>query len=162
MSFTYIVVPGGTDQFDPLWTGINANFANIMQQSPVLTVTNAQVLTLHSAPLLVLPAQGAGTLIQIDSMVIENVNGGTAYASGGTIQLSYGAAATYPASATIASTFLTSPTVTQAISVAGALATTATSNIVNVGVYLYVGTADFTTGTGTLQTRIQYRVHTGF
>src|SRR5579862_7890616 len=55
-----------------------------------LILTNAQVKATNSAPPAVIPAQGAGNLIEVISMVLENINGGTAYANGGALALYYG------------------------------------------------------------------------
>lgn len=162
MTFQYLVVPPN-DQFDTVWNGINQNFQNILQQASG-TVANAAVLTLHSVGVPIIPAQGAGTLIEIVSMVLENVFLTAAYASGGAIQLSYGtgASTTIPATATVAATFLTSPVASQVISVAGALATNLSSAILNTGIVLAAASNDFTTGAGSLIYHVQYRVHSGF
>lgn len=162
-----------------LENAINANFTNLntvlttpfvsSQLDPTTiqylsgAVANAQVLTLHTVGVAILPAQGAGTLIEIVSMVLENVFLTAAYANGGAIQLSYGAAptTTIPASATIAATFLTSPTASQSILVAGALASNLSSAVLNTAVSLNAATADFITGAGSLKYRIAYRVHSG-
>lgn len=128
-----------------------------------MTLTNVEVVALESAPTVVLPAQGAGTLTEVISMVLENINGGTAYTgSMGAIQLSYGTALTYPASVTVAATFLTSPTVTQIIRAAGALATTPASDVLNTEITIGCATANPATGTGTIKLHVTYIVHSGF
>ena len=121
-------------------------------------IPNAQVLTLFSVGVLLVPAPGAGRMIDVESLVIENVFKTGAYAGGGAIQASYGTGVTNPATATIAATFLTSPTVNQVIKVAGALASTASSSILNTAVRLAAATADFTTGAGSLIVKLRYRV----
>jgi hypothetical protein len=125
-------------------------------------VPNAQVLTLFSVGTLLIPAQGAGTLIVPGTLELENIFGTAAFAAGGAIQLSYGTGVTNPASATIAATFLTSPTANQIIRVGGLLGSTLSSAVLNTGIYLTAATADFTTGGGSLRGRLSYRVDTGF
>lgn len=136
------------------------------QGTPVIvssfTVTSAQIKTLNSVPTSLIPAPGAGNMIDIVDAVIQNNYGTAAYASGGVIQLSYGTGTTTPASATIAATFLTSPTAKQMIKVAGALASSLSSAVVNTAIYIACATGDFTTGDGTLTVKIAYRVLTGF
>jgi hypothetical protein len=132
------------------------------QQQASVTLTNAQILAMYTTPVTIIAAQGAGSFIKVVDMTLENVDGGTAYTSGGAIQLSYGTALTYPATATVAATFLTSPTVSQMITAAGALATTPSSNVLNTAVDISNATGVFATGTGTLVVRVSYRVITGF
>lgn len=128
-----------------------------------MVLNNAEVLALESAPTVVLPTQGDGTFIEVISAVLENINGGTAYTgSMGAIQLSYGSALTYPATATIAATFLTSPTVSQMIKVAGVLATTPASDVLDTEVTIGCATANPATGTGTIKLHVTYVVHGGF
>lgn len=138
----------------------HAGVGNAVRYAQV-TLTNTQTKALNSVPTAIIPAQGAGTLIEVVNMVLENVNGGVAYANGGAIQLSYGAGVTVPATATVAAAFLTSPTVTQIIKVAGVIATIAASSVLNVAVNIAAATADFITGTGTVKVRVTYVVHAG-
>jgi hypothetical protein len=148
-------------------TGLVANSVGSAQLDPTTiqyvsgTIANAAVLTLFSSPVAIIAAQGAGTLIEVVSMVLENVFLTAAYAAGGAIQLSYGAGVTTAASATIAATFLTSPVANQSILVAGALASSLSSAVLNTAINLAAATANFTTGAGSLKYRVAYRVHTG-
>ena len=140
----------------------NRNGQGTIQQLTVL-VPNSAVLTLESAPLLLIPAPGAGNAIIVEEMTVENVFKTAAYAgSPGVIAAQYGSAAgqTNPATATIAAAFLTGPVANQIIRVAGALASTLSSAILNVGVYLSVLTNNPTTGAGSLIVKISYRILT--
>jgi len=126
------------------------------------TLNNTAVKALHSAPSLILAAQGAGTIIIPDTVVLENINGGTAYANGGAIAAAYGVAGTVLATGTVAATFLTSPTVSEIAVLRAATADVGTStNTLNVGLYLAAATADFITGTGTMKWSLQYHVVSG-
>lgn len=131
-------------------------------RTAVVTLSNAQVLAMFTTPVQIVAAQGLGTVVNVISMLLENVDGGVAYGGGGAIQLSYGSGLTTPASVTVAATFLTSPTVTQVITAAGALATAAASAVVNKAVNITNATAVFTTGTGTVKVVVNYTVVTGF
>lgn len=125
------------------------------------TLTNAQVKALNSAPVSLIAAPGSGAMIDVLDCVLENINGGVAYANGGVIQLSYGTGTTTPATGTVAATFLTSPTVSQVVKLNGALASSAASAVLNTAVYIACATADFITGTGTMKYRINYVLQTG-
>ena len=92
-------------------------------------VTLAQLQASNTTPIPIIAAPGAGTLIEIQSCVLDLKYGSAAFTGGGTSTIGYGttqsAIATSPAAATIASTVFTTFTASQAITVAGALAVTA-------------------------------------
>lgn len=171
---------GGSVVVDSRWTALGGTTAilnaatvpvgvalydNRGSQGTIQTVTvaiaNAAVKTLFSAPTTVIPAQGAGTLVEVQSMVLTHVYLTAAFAAGGAIQLSYDTGVTNAASATIAATFLTSASANQSTKVAGALAVTANSALLNKKIILAAATADFTTGGGSLIAKIAYRTWTG-
>lgn len=126
-----------------------------------ITVSSAEIKTLNSVGKTLLAAPGSGAMWIVEEMFIENVYGTAAYASGGAIQASYGTGTTVAATATIAATFLTSPTVKQGIGVAGAIASTAMSSLANKAITLACATGDFTTGDGTLIVKIRARLVQG-
>jgi hypothetical protein len=138
--------------------------AGVQTLSTVLT--SAQITTLNSVgvPNLI-PAPGAGNLIEIDRLWIECVPNTTAYTGGGNITLAYGTqAAQVAASAVIAATiFTTSGTVAE---IGSALpvtpANTPSSNLLNKGVGLFAATADFAAGNTTAIVKVSYRILTGF
>jgi hypothetical protein len=133
-----------------------------VSQSLTVNVTNAQVKTLFSVGTQLLPAPGAGNAWVIDSMTVENVYLTAAFAAGGAIQASYGTGVTTPATSTIAATFLTSLTANQMVTVAGAMASTLSSTVLNKAITLDAATADFTTGGGSLIVKLKYHLFTGF
>jgi hypothetical protein len=134
--------------------------SSVLQQS--FTLTNTQTKALNSAPTTILAAQGAGSLIEVVSVIFENVFLTAAFANGGAIALYYGNDSTgVLASATVAATFLTSPAASQSIMVAGALASNLSSAVLNTKLVLACATADFITGAGSLKVRVNYRVHFG-
>ena len=126
-----------------------------------VAIPNAQVLTLYSVGVQLVAAQGAGTLIEVVSVLLENVYKTAAFQAGGVIQASYGTGVTTPASATVAATFLTSPSANQAIILAGAVASGLSSAYVNTAVRLACATQDFTVGGGSVIVQVVYRVHSG-
>ena len=136
--------------------------SSLSLQAKVL-IPNAQVLTLFSVGTsLLLPAAGAGTITVIDDMVIENVFLTAAFASGGAIQANYGSASVAnAASATVAATFLTGPTASEIIKVAGAVPSQLSSAVVNTAIYLTCATQDFATGAGSLIVWVRYHVVSG-
>ena len=126
------------------------------------TLNNTAVKALHSAPSLLLAAQGAGTLIVPIVCVLENLNGGVAYANGGAISLAYGVAGTVAASSTLAATFLTSPTASEIGWLRSASADVGLSSAtLNTGLYIAAASADFITGTGTMKYSLTYQVISG-
>lgn len=127
-------------------------------QSLKVVLTNAQTKALFSAPLSLIPAPGAGRMIDVIDAVWENVFLTAAFANGGVMQLSYDTGVTTPASATIAATFLTSPTANQVVKVAGALASSLASVVVNKAIFAAAATADFITGAGHVEITINYRI----
>lgn len=138
----------------------NRNGAGVVQ-TYTTTITNAQILALFTTPIQLLPAPGAGNAWDVLDMWVENKNAGVAYASGAALQASYGTGVTNPATATIATAFLTSPTAPQSVKVAGAAASALTSAYANQAINFTNATQNFTTGTGTLIVKISARLITG-
>lgn len=130
-------------------------------QTSTVAIANAAVKTLNATPVTLVAAPGAGAMVEVVSIVVENVFLTAAFAAGSTIGAVYGAAGV-AASATIASTFLTSPVANQIIMVAGALATNLSSAVLNKAVVLQAASTEYTTGAGSLIVQTTYRVHTGF
>jgi hypothetical protein len=123
------------------------------------TLTNAQVLGMEVTPVQLVPAGGANTAIIIDQVILENLNTGTAYANGGVIGTYYGNSnLTYPASTTVAATFLTTPTATAIDVLTGTYSSDLGADAINAAVYISNATAPFITGTGTLKVTTTYRI----
>jgi hypothetical protein len=126
------------------------------------TLTNAQVLGMEAAPVQLVPAAGAGTLLVVNSVVLENLNTGTAYANGGVIGIYYGTTnQTYPASGTVAATFLTSPTAKAIAILAPGFTDDLSADALNSALSISNATAPFITGTGTLRVTLNYSVIAG-
>lgn len=132
------------------------------QTSVLVALTATQVNTMFTTPVELLPAPGTGAFYVVDQAILVNENGGTAWTSGGAITIGYSNANPGSPNAltgTIAATFLTSPTVTQAITLAGAqIASSAVSTLANLGIFISNATQVFATGTGVLKVKLLYSV----
>jgi hypothetical protein len=129
-------------------------------------LSNAQVLTMFSAPTLVIPAPPSLTaLIELINFRLENATTGVAYTSGGAIGLFYGPSiAGAAASSQPAATLLTVPVVPtiQGLNVATFPGAVPSSTCLGLGLYLGNLTANFATGTGTLKYTAFYRITSGW
>ncbi len=136
----------------------------VTQLSVAVTIPNAQVLTLHSVGVTLVPAAGAGSYLEFVSMTLENVFVTAAYTGGGAIGVDYTGPGGTAASATVAATFLTTPTANQFTLLAptgfGILGLSST--FLNKPLALQCATADYATGGGSLIVHLVYRLHTGF
>lgn len=125
-----------------------------------ITLTAAQVNTMFTTPVALLPAPGAGSFYIVQQAIFVNENGGTAWTSGGAITIGYSNAnpgSPNALSGTIAATFLTTPTVKQILTLAGVqTASAAESTLDNLGIFISNATGVFATGTGTLKVRLLY------
>lgn len=136
-------------------------------QAATLTVAvpNAQVLTLNTVGVPLIPAPGAGNLIVVERLIVEQIALTAAFANGGVITAAYGTQASQTAAtASIAATVFTggSGTTNQigtALPVSPANGNS--SVLLNKAVGLYAATADFITGGGSAIVKITYRIQTG-
>ena len=129
-----------------------------------LTLTAAQVNTMYTTPVELLPAPAAGSFYVVQQAILVNENGGTAWTSGGAITIGYSNANPGSPNAltgTIAATFLTSPVAKQIITLAGAqIATALESTVDALGIFISNATGVFATGTGTLKVRLLFTIVT--
>jgi len=176
---------GGTAIVDATWTSVGGtntifNAATVPSgvalwdnrqglvgsQTMTVNIPNASVLTLNTVGYPLIPAPGAGKLIQVERLFVEQVAKTAAFASGGVITAAYGTQASQTAAtASIAATVLTggSGTTNQigsALPVSPANGNA--SVLLNSPVGLYAATGDFTTGGGSVIVKISYRILAGF
>lgn len=136
------------------------------EQSITVAIPNASVLTLNSVGYPLIPAPGAGNLIVVSRLVVEQVAKTAAFANGGNITAAYGTQASQTAATgTIAATVLTGGAGTtnqigMALPVAPANGNS--SVLLNKAVGLYAATADFITGGGSVIAKVIYQVLEGF
>lgn len=137
-----------------------------VQQTLTVAVPNASILTLNSVGVPLIPAPGAGNLILVDRLVVEQIAATAAFANGGNITAAWGTQASQvAATGTIAATVFTggSGTTNQIGMALGiAPANGNSSALLNKAVGLYAAAADFITGGGSAIVKITYRTLTGF
>jgi len=128
-----------------------------------IPLTLSQLQTLNSVGVSILPAQGAGTMIEMQSCILDLKYGSAAFTGGGAVTIGYGStsATTNAMATTIAATFWTTFAASHTTSVlAGAIPVTANTSLQNLGIWMNAATADFAAGTGaTGQVDCSYRVH---
>jgi hypothetical protein len=130
-----------------------------------VTLSAAQIKALYDTPVQLVAAQGAGTLIIIDSILWDIAFVTTQYTAGGVLAAQYGNAAHGAgpvASGTLAAASLNGVAANGFLSnggVAGTLSVTKTASQ-NVAVYLSNQTGDFTTGDSIATLYVRYRVVT--
>jgi hypothetical protein len=157
---TYAIIDAATQYAG---VTIQDNSGSVGQSTPettTVTLSNAQILTLSTVPVNLLPNPDANSYYQILQAVLFNLNTGVAYAgSPGVITIGWGTttATTDALSGTVAATFLTTPTSTYVTSLAGAeVGAAAATTYLGKGIWMNVATNNPTTGTGTMQVTLSY------
>lgn len=128
-----------------------------------VAVSAAEFNGMYAAPKLLLAAPGAGLLIVVDEAQLVMTYVAAQYASGGVVGLQYDSTvhgAGTAASATIAAATVNGFAASSNIGVDGALAASAVTTTENKGIYLSNATGAFTTGDGTWNVHIAYRIVT--
>ncbi len=148
------------------WTESTGNLNPNTIQFKSNVFTAAQINTMFTLPLVLIPAQGAGTLIEIQSCTVDLNRGSAAFTGGGTVTIGYGLTeatnAASTAAATIASTVFTTFAASQNILVAGLVPVTVNTLDVNTAVTISNASNVFASGTGAIVTvDCAYRVHSG-
>jgi len=114
------------------------------------TLTASDITGMYATPHLLLPAPGAGKILNIHDMRLKFIYAGAAFASGGAIGPQYGNAAHLAgpaAGSQVTSAFLTTAA-SQFCGVAGTGPETDLTNVTDVGIYLTNDTGAFTGGAG--------------
>lgn len=125
-----------------------------------LPITAAQFNGMYASPIGILPAPGAGLVILVDQFMLAQNFGTIAYAAGGPVELQYGAsahAAGNAAALQIAAGNITGMVASNQVSAIGQMQTGANVNQV---LTLSNETAPFTTGDGTWNIHVYYRIVT--
>jgi len=136
---------------------LDTNYLNYAE----VTISAAQFNGMYAAPMLLVAAPGANTLLVFDKLVLEQTYGSAAFAAGGVVGVQYDSTADGAgviASSTLsAATFFVTASTTYAMGAASAALPFSTT--VNKGLYLSNLTQAFTTGTGSAFTaKIWYKI----
>jgi hypothetical protein len=160
--FVAISYSGGKGFFNVDYT-VNNTFLPIAGvQNMSLKITAAQIATLYTTPLQLIPAAGAHTWIVLMSPIAVEYDFGTAqYTGGGAFGLEYGntahlagtAASSTEAAATI-NAFAASNGFTLTAAATGTMA-----NMVNEGIYISNTAGVFATGDGTMTVNAQFAIY---
>ena len=149
-------------------TGENSNYQNVGTTSSAswklvdgqitaITLTSAQIKALSTTPITLVSAQGAGTLIIVDEIVLKNTYGTATYTGGNALEFRYTDASGAKVSADIASTFINLVATGYAY-VRGLV--TALTPVANAPIVVRVPTADPAVGDGVITGFIKYHVVT--
>lgn len=128
-----------------------------------ITLTAAQINTMFTSPVLFIPAQGAGTVINVQRCVYNAIFGSAAFTGGGSIGQFFGLVSppVTTATGTLPATFLTTFSANQILSQAS-MSMTVNSLAVNAAVYVSNQTGVFAGGTGSsMIVSCQYSVVAG-
>lgn len=137
--------------------------SSLVEYSTTTALTTAQIKGMYTTPVLLVPNQGANTLIIVDSYVIDQHFLTAQYTAGGLITAQYGN--TTEAGGVIATTGIAAASLL-ALTAQGALTDTAiptgglNTAVANTGIYLSNATEAFASGAGAATVTTYYRVLT--
>lgn len=149
----YAIDGGGISGFSEIVpASITANLMAVSSlQLAQVNLTAAQIITLFTAPIILIPAPGAGKSIYVQDCLFRFVYGGVAYTGGGVSSISYAGGAT-------PLTTVPAATITAGASSDSLLTTAAVTITQNAALQISTATANFAAGNGTLQIYIYYTV----
>jgi hypothetical protein len=139
-----------------------SNSATVLQVA-VVTVTSAEILSLHSAPITVVAGQGANTMVNVFDLVVEFVPVSTPYtvAGGSTLQFQYSTNGDNVAVPVAGTGLLDQTTKHLSTTDIDTVAGLTSSSVSNASIDLTTSAdANFTLGNGTLTITIYYTVLT--
>jgi hypothetical protein len=125
----------------------------------MVTVSSAQLLTLNTAPVTIVPSPGPGFAINVNGVVIEALRGSVAYTGGGAVGPVYaGATGTFLTTNQMAATDVTGAAgqTTRVLTAAAPAGGTALTP--NTAVQLFAGTGNFAAGNGTMKVHVDYNL----
>ena len=130
---------------------------SVKQAIAQVTLSAAQITTLHSAPVPLVAAPGAGIALVLDAALFQFKYGSVQFTGGGAVNPVYhGATTNLLAGSVAAATIQAAANATISLgSMASALSVTT-----NVGIDLYAATADFAAGNSTAIVLLWYTVYT--
>lgn len=160
-SYDYALVAysGGQGWF--LIDTVNNTFkAASVAQYAAVKLTSAQILGAYAAPVQIIPAQGAHTIVVVNNVFVEFDYGTTQFAAGGAAGLQYDSTvhlAGTAATATVAAATINGFAANNGFTLAGA-ATGTMASMVNKGIYWSNATGAFTTGDSSMILNVRYDV----
>lgn len=124
-----------------------------------VTLTAAQLAAMHTTPVNIIPAQGAGICIVIETVIFKMIATSTAYTGGGAVNLQYHTSPNaVPHSGTVPASVVTTATPGSSFSfMDGASGTNALLVPANDGVDITNASGAFAVGTGTALVYVVYR-----
>lgn len=152
-----------------LFVGLSAGFQlyNNIDSAPATithlatgTVSTSEILGWNSSPYQIVGAQGAGTLIVIQDVVLESNYGGTAFTGGSNILIGYGGSNSFPASGVCSTTVLTMTSSQICIVPTTSFGAGASSGAVNKSITLFSVNA-FLGGNSTILYWVRYHILSG-
>ncbi len=121
------------------------------------SISSAQILSMFTTPILLVPAQGANTLFLVNAFWIELIYNSIAYTGGGSVNVVWDNTSSVIALSNAATSITGTSSGTIALSVPAA-AFMATTNTINKGLYFTNSTAVFATGNSTANLHLYYSV----
>jgi len=124
-----------------------------MQAVINVSLSAANIIAMNATPISLIPAQGAGRVVLVQSYTIQIVRTATAFTGGGAVEVRYTNGSGAKAGADISSSFVTGAEGTAYVSIAGVV--TELKPVVNAAIVITNATAGFAAGTGTAKVRLQ-------
>jgi hypothetical protein len=131
-------------------------------QSATVPISSAQILTLNTAPTILIPAPGAGKTIVVVKATVNFLHGATAYtAPGGNLQLLMGTTSGTAIQGALCADSILNNNSTNSFCTSSAVASTnPSSQFINLPVSINDNNGNPTTGNGTLSVNVLYFVQT--
>ena len=139
--------------------GADAKGQTVFATDVAIPITSAQILTLNSAPVQLVPAPGAGKAIVVRELIIEMNRTATAYTGGGAVGPTYRGAAT-AVTAVMAAADLTTAGAAQVVRALANNIAGGPAVVANAAIDLFAASADFAAGTGTMKVFVLYSILT--
>ena len=146
-------------------TGLAGNGSVVLSPNDTLnvvqfTLTSAQILALNTTPITIVPATGAGTLIQVDGITAKLVFNSIAYTGANPISFAYTNASGVLVTGTVASAFIDSASGTNYYYAPANPSATGFVPVANAPIVAFVGTANPAAGNSTIVLTIRYHTIT--
>lgn len=131
-------------------------------QAITVTLSSANIMAMFGTPVTLIPAPGAGKLIQVDEVVVSFIYNSIAYANGSELRIRYSGSGTDLFS-TIADTGPmrgTASFINAALAIGGAGGTIAVTSLTNTAIVATNTGSAFTDGNSTMKIFLRYRIIT--